>query len=92
MGWMVSFLPVASKELRKLDPDASRRILRFLFDRIASSRSPRRIGAALSGSQLGEFWKYRVGDYRVIAHLKDKMLLVLVVRIAHRRDIYRYKI
>ena len=89
MDWRVEFDPAAERELRRLDPPETRRILRFLFDRVAGSANPRRIGAALKGSTLGEFWKYRVGDYRIIARIEDKEVRVLVVRIGHRRAIYR---
>ena len=89
MEWRVEFDPAADRELRRLDPPETRRILRFLFERVAGSADPRRIGEALKGSKLGEFWKYRVGDYRVIARIEDKEIRVLVVRIGHRRAIYR---
>jgi mRNA interferase RelE/StbE len=89
MGWRVEFNPAAERELARLDPQAARRILRFLFERVAEQSDPRRIGEALRGSKLGEFWKYRVGDYRVIARIEDREILVIVVRIGHRREIYR---
>jgi mRNA interferase RelE/StbE len=54
-----------------------------------SASSTRSIGKALHGSRLGEFWKYRVGDYRLIAKIEDDRLLVLVLRIGHCREIYR---
>ena len=89
MEWRVEFDTAADRELKRLDPPEARRILRFLFERVAGSSDPRRIGAALKGSELGEFWKYRVGDYRVIARIEDNEVRVLVVRIGHRRGIYR---
>ena len=66
-----------------------RRILKFLSDRIAPAEDPRTIGEALRGSKLGEFWKYRVGDYRIICAIEDGELRVLVVRIGNRREVYR---
>ena len=51
--------------------------------------TPRSIGEALKGSTLGEFWKYRVGDYRIIASIEDRALCVLVVKIGNRREVYR---
>jgi mRNA interferase RelE/StbE len=89
MTWRVEFDPAAERELKKLDPQAARRILKFLFERLLPSRNPRSLGEALKGSKLGEFWKYRIGDYRVIAHIEDRVLLILVVRIGNRRDVYR---
>ena len=73
----------------KLDPQHSRRIVKFLQDRVAKLDDPRSIGEALHGSRLGEFWKYRVGDYRLICKIEDERLVVLVLRVGHRREIYR---
>ena len=89
MEWKIEFVPAAARELRKAGAEASRRILKFLSERVARQKNPRRLGTALRGSELGEFWKYRIGDYRVIAHIQDKALLVLVVRVGHRREVYR---
>ena len=79
----------AERELGKLDPQHSRRIVKFLQDRVAKLDDPRSIGEALHGSHLGEFWKYRVGDYRLICKIEDQRLVVLVLRVGHRREIYR---
>ena len=89
MTWTVEFLPQAERELGKLDPQNARRIFRFLFERAAKLENPRSIGEALHGPRFGEFWKYRVGDYRLITKIEDDRLLVLVLRIGHRREIYR---
>jgi mRNA interferase RelE/StbE len=51
--------------------------------------NPRSIGTALHGQRLGEFWKYRVGDYRLIARIEDDRLVILVIKVGHRRDVYR---
>ena len=74
-------------ELDRLAADV--RILAFLHDRVATLDNPRSIGEALTGSTLGEFWKYRVGDYRVIASIENRALCVLVVKIGNRREVYR---
>jgi len=66
MAWRIEFDPAAAKELRKLRPDTAKRIVRFLEERIAPLENPRSMGEALQGSRLGEFWKYRLGDYRII--------------------------
>ena len=79
MAWAIEFSPVAQKELRKLDPQTARRILKFLNDRIAPLDNPRLIGEALTGSELGNYWKYRVGDWRIIAEIQDKALRIIVV-------------
>ena len=89
MAWAVEFDPAAAKELRKLDRAVSQRLLRFLRERVASSVDPRAIGEALRGDELGDYWKYRVGDYRLVARIVDAKVTVLVVRIGHRREVYR---
>ena len=89
MVWKISIEPAAKRELSGLDPQVSRRILRFLHDRVATLDDPRSFGEALKGSILGEFWKYRVGDYRIIASIEDGQLLIFVVRVGNRREVYR---
>jgi mRNA interferase RelE/StbE len=89
MVWRIEFADSAAKQLRKLDPQVSKRILTFLRDRIAPLDDPRSIGEALRGKELGDFWKYRVGDWRIIADLDDGILLITVVRLGNRREIYR---
>jgi len=85
----VEFGDEAKKDLAKLDRQIARRIAAFLRDRVAVLDDPRSLGDALKGSQLGEFWKYRVGDYRIIALIEDSVLRILVVRIGNRREVYR---
>lgn len=89
MAWQIEFADSAAKQLRKLDPQVAKRILTFLRDRIAPLDDPRSIGEALRGKDLGEFWKYRVGDWRVIAEIEDGLVLITVVRIGNRRGVYR---
>lgn len=89
MAWKIEFDPAAERELDKLDPQVARRILRFLIDRVAVLDDPRSIGEALKGSKLGSFWKYRVGDYRIISSIEDGALKILVVKIGNRREVYR---
>lgn len=89
MPWAIEFAESAARQLRRLDPANARRITRFLRERLAAAADPRRLGAALKGDELGEFWKYRVGDYRVIAAIRDREVRILVVRLGHRREVYR---
>ena len=89
MAWKIELDPLAEKELNKLDKQIAKRILSFLFNRLALSENPRCVGAALKGSELGEFWKYRVGDYRVIAEILDHEVKILVVKIGNRKQVYR---
>jgi len=67
----------------------ARRILAFLANRVAKLEDPRSIGLALKGSEPGDFWKYRVGDYRIVCDIQDKKLVVLVLRAGNRREVYR---
>lgn len=89
MAWKIEIEREAEKELDKLDPPVARRILKFLFERVAPLDDPRSIGEPLKGAELGQFWKYRVGDYRIVSSIQDGNLLILVVRIGNRREVYR---
>lgn len=87
MAWTIEYADAARKQLRKLDRATAQRIYRYLSERVAPLDDPRGLGKALSGP-LGELWRYRVGDYRVIAELRHDTLTVLVLRTGHGRDIY----
>jgi mRNA interferase RelE/StbE len=89
MAWKIEFDRAAERELDKIDVQMARRILAFLHSRVAQLDDPRSIGEALKGSKLGAFWKYRVGDFRIIASIEDNALRILVVRIGNRREVYR---
>jgi mRNA interferase RelE/StbE len=89
MAWKIELSAGADRELSKLDRQQSKRILKFLHERVAKLEDPRGIGKALQGSRLGEFWKYRVGPYRLICKIEDNLLIVLVLRVGHRKEIYR---
>ena len=89
MAWSVELSESADRELAKLDPQHRKRILKFLRERVANLADPRSLGEALHGSRLGEFWKYRVGDYGLICKIEDDRLVVLVLRVGHRKAIYR---
>ncbi|MBI3525885.1 MAG: type II toxin-antitoxin system RelE/ParE family toxin [Betaproteobacteria bacterium] len=89
MAWRIEIDDAAQKDLAKLDKQIARRITAFLRERVALLSDPRSIGEALKGSLLGEFWKYRVGDYRIISSIENNNLKILVVRIGNRREVYR---
>lgn len=89
MAWKLEFDPAAVRELDKLDPQIAKRILSFLHQRVAQLEDPRSIGEALKGAKLGDLWKYRVGDYRIISSIEDGQLRILVVKIGNRRAVYR---
>lgn len=87
MTWTVEFDDAAAKELRKLDRQAQSDILRYLRERIATDEDPRRFGKPLSGEFAG-LWRYRTREYRMICNIEDDKLIVLVVRVSHRKDVY----
>lgn len=87
MTWTIEFDNRARKELRKLNPQTQDRILKWLRQTLATNKDPRRTGTSLKGRMKG-LWRYRVDDYRIITQIQDDKILILVVRIGHRRDIY----
>ena len=88
MAWTINYAKTARDQLRKLDKSAARRIVDFMDERVAVSDDPRRIGKALKGP-LGDLWRYRVGDYRIICDIQDGVLTVLVLQIGNRKEVYR---
>jgi len=88
LAWTIEYAETARKQLRKLDKRVARRIVDFMDERIARSDNPRELGKALKGS-LGDLWRYRVGDYRVLCDIQDGVLTVLVLQIGNRREVYR---
>jgi mRNA interferase RelE/StbE len=88
MAWSIEFDPSARRELEKPDKSISDRILKFLRERVAPLADPSNIGERFHGP-LRQFWKYRIGDYRLICSLKKERLVVIVVQVGHRREIYK---
>ncbi len=88
MAWRIEFSTAAVKALRKIDHRSASRITRYLRERIASASDPRQHGKPLQG-ELRTYWRYRVGAYRIVCHIDDSTVRVLVLRIGHRKDIYR---
>jgi len=87
VNWAYRFDARALKEIKKLGQTAQREILAYLDERIAGSDDPRRFGKALKATLSG-LWRYRVGDYRIICQINDGELIVVVVTVGHRKDIY----
>ena len=87
MAWTVECLSSARRQLKKLDPPVRDRILRFMRERVAGPGDPYALGDALVESWAG-YRRYGVGDYRVSCRIEDEKLVVLVVRVGHRRDVY----
>ena len=87
MSWAYKFDERAFKELRKLGTQAQREIISYLDQRISGEGEPRRFGKGLKADLVG-LWRYRVGDYRILCQITDGELLVLVVAVGHRKDVY----
>ena len=89
MAWQINFSPGAERQLGKLDRPVAQRIVKFLRERVAQLDDPRAIGEPLHGSDLGEFWRYRVGDWRLICEIQDRQILITVLSVGNRREVYR---
>jgi mRNA interferase RelE/StbE len=89
LAWRIEFDAGALKDLKKLDKTIAKRITTFLRTKVSPLEDPRSLGAALKGSELGDFWRYRVGDYRIICEIRDRELVILAISIGHRREVYR---
>ena len=87
--WTVEYAASVRKSVRKLAPDVRKRIRRYIEERLASLDDPRQLGAALRGTQFEDLWRFRVGDYRIIARLEHARLIILVLAVAHRREVHR---
>ena len=88
MAWAIDYTATAQRQLQKLDKQTARRILDFMDKRVSLLEDPRSVGKALRGP-LGDFWRYRIGDCRVICDIQDSAVRVLVVRVGNRKEIYR---
>ena len=90
MVWTIHYTESALKELRKLDRRQAERILDFMDTRIAPLDDPRTRGKALTGP-LGDLWRFRVGDCRIICDILDAELIVLVIKVGKRGNVYRQR-
>ena len=88
MAWTVEFSKPADKALQKLPQALQVRLVTFLRERVLSLPDPRLIGQALKGELAGR-WRYRIGDYRLICTIEDHKMIILVIELGHRSDIYR---
>ncbi|SHF83536.1 mRNA interferase RelE/StbE [Modicisalibacter ilicicola DSM 19980] len=88
MAWRIDLTDDAVKQLKKIGHTDAKRIRDYLRFRIQSLEDPRQLGKPLSG-QLSELWRYPVGDYRIIASIEDHEVRILLIRVGHRREIYR---
>jgi len=91
VSWTISYARSALKGAKKIDAPTKRKIRAYLHEHIATLDDPRQLGKPLKG-QLSELWRYRVGDYRIICEIKDQELVILVLRMAHRKSVYKQPI
>ena len=88
MTWSIKYTESAQRQLRKLDRQVAIRVLDFIDERVALLDDPRAIGKNLTGPKIGAYWRYRVGDVRVICDIRDQEVLILVVEVGHRCEVY----
>lgn len=88
MAWKIKIDKKAVKEIASLDKPIKKRIVEFLKEKLAKTQNPRSIGEPLHG-ELKKFWKYRVGDYRIICSIEDDVITVLVLKVKHRKTSQR---
>lgn len=88
MAWKIEYADAAGRVIRKLDRQQAKRILDYMDKRVAPADDPRQLGAAMVGERAGK-WRYRIGDYRVVCQLIDDRLVILVIDVGHRREVYR---
>ena len=88
MVWIIKYTESSSKQLKKLDQQTALRVLNYMDERVAVLADPRSLGKNLKGPKIGEYWRYRVGDIRVICNIVDGQLTVLVIEIGNRREVY----
>ena len=89
MVWIIKYTESSSKQLKKLDKQTAIRVLDDMDERVAVLSDPRSLGKNLKGPKMGEYWRYRVGDVRVICNILDGQMTVLVIEIGNRREVYR---
>jgi mRNA interferase RelE/StbE len=87
LAWIIEWDERAIKDAKKLGVQASREIVTYLKKRIATKEDPRRFGKALIGNKAG-LWRYRVRDYRILCRIEEHRLIVLVLAVGHRKEVY----
>lgn len=87
--WDIDYLPRVRKDLEKLDRHIQDQLTRFMEERVAVRQDPRSLGEALRGPVLGSFWKYRVGDYRMVVDIRDTVRVIMVLDVGNRKEVYR---
>jgi mRNA interferase RelE/StbE len=89
LAWIIKYTESSSKQLKKLDKQTALRVLDSMDERVAVLADPRSLGKNLKGPKMGDYWRYRVGDIRLICNISDGQMTVLVIEIGNRREVYR---
>ena len=89
MAWIINYTESALRQLKKLDKSIALRVVDYMDERVATQEDPRSLGKNLVGPKLGAYWRYRVGDVRVICSIQDGEMRVLVIEVGNRREVYR---
>ena len=89
MTWIIKYTDTAVKQLKKIDRPVAVRLLDYMDQRVSSADDPRSLGKNLVGPKLGEYWRYRVGDIRIICKIQDDQVCILVIEIGNRREVYK---
>ena len=88
MKYKILFEKNADKQLKKIDTTQQRIIVNWIAKNLENTRDPRIFGKSLKGN-LKNYWRYRVGDYRIIAKINDDEVRILIIEVGHRKDIYK---
>jgi mRNA interferase RelE/StbE len=86
--WALSYSAEATQQLHKMDRPTAQRLIKYLEERVIALDDPRKMGKALRGSKWGDCWRYRCGDYRIVVRLLDDDVVVMVMRVGHRKNVY----
>ncbi|MDR2892296.1 MAG: type II toxin-antitoxin system RelE/ParE family toxin [Deltaproteobacteria bacterium] len=89
MAWQIEFSPEADKALAHLGANAEKQIVKFMRKRVSNLENPRSIVESMKGSRFAGLWRYRSGDYRILCEIQDEKIIILVVLIGHRREVYK---
>jgi mRNA interferase RelE/StbE len=89
MAWTIEITDDADRDLEALGSVIRKRVLKFIFEKLAISENPRSLGAPMKGPDFNHTWRYRVGDYRILARIEDELIIIYVVGVGHRREVYR---
>lgn len=89
LSWKIEFTPESAKRLSRLGKEAEKRILKFMRERVSKLEDPRSMGEPLKGSRFAGLWRYRAGNYPISCEIQDRKILILVVLVGHRREVYK---